>query len=61
MALKRPFPAYRGPEKHVFVYYAHANAATVYPEITSLHCKGDAEGVKKQFGRDESSRVRIYR
>jgi TolB-like protein len=40
VALKRPFPAYNGSEKHVFVCYAHADAATVYPEITELHDDG---------------------
>ncbi len=40
MALTRPFAAYNGPEKHVFVCYAHADAPIVYPEITTLHERG---------------------
>jgi len=37
---KRPFPAYDGPDKQVFVCYSHADAATVLPEITALHERG---------------------
>ena len=36
MSLTPPFAAYNGPEMHVFVCYAHADASIVYPEITLL-------------------------
>lgn len=32
----RPFEAYRGGEPYVFVSYAHADAATVYPDLSFL-------------------------
>ncbi len=38
--LKRPFAAYKGPNNYIFVCYAHADAHTIYPEITMLHDNG---------------------
>ena len=37
---KRPFPAYQGDEPYVFVSYAHADAARVYPMLSYLHEQG---------------------
>ncbi len=37
---KPPFPAYRGNEPYIFVSYAHADKAVVYPEIRLLHERG---------------------
>ena len=37
---KRPFPAYRGDEDYVFVSYAHADSARVYPLLTALRERG---------------------
>ena len=38
--MEAPFPPYRGSEPYVFVCYAHADKATVYPEIHRLHDRG---------------------
>ena len=35
--MEKPFPAYKGDEPYIFVSYAHADDALVYPEIRSLH------------------------
>ena len=37
---QRPFPAYRGDEPYIFVSYAHADAATVYPLLLDLRDRG---------------------
>ena len=37
---KRPFPAYRGDEPYVFVSYAHADSAEVYPLLIALRDMG---------------------
>ncbi|MEJ2090197.1 MAG: TIR domain-containing protein, partial [Gammaproteobacteria bacterium] len=36
----RPFEAYRGNGEYVFVSYAHADAATVYPDLAALQDAG---------------------
>lgn len=36
----RPFAAYRGPDKYVFVSYAHDDAGMVYPELLRLRAAG---------------------
>jgi TolB-like protein len=38
--LERPFPAYDGTERFIFVCYSHDDADLVYPEITRLHESG---------------------
>lgn len=37
---QRPFPAYSGDEPYIFVSYAHADAATVYPLLIDLRDRG---------------------
>ena len=37
---QRPFPAYSGDEPYIFVSYAHADAATVYPLLVDLRDRG---------------------
>ncbi len=37
---QRPFPAYKGDEPYVFVSYAHADSATVYPLLVDLRDRG---------------------
>jgi hypothetical protein len=39
-AMQPPFQAYRGDEPYIFVSYAHADKALVYPEIKALHERG---------------------
>jgi len=36
----RPFPAYRGEEPYIFVSYSHADADSVYPDLTWLQEQG---------------------
>lgn len=36
----RPFPAYKGDEPYVFVSYAHADSAKVYPLLVDLRDRG---------------------
>nr|MDO8118359.1 toll/interleukin-1 receptor domain-containing protein [Candidatus Sigynarchaeota archaeon] len=38
--IESPFPAYQGLEPFIFVSYAHADSARVYPILTSLHDAG---------------------
>ncbi len=38
--MEPPFQAYRGNELYIFVSYAHADKAIVYPEIQLLHDRG---------------------
>jgi|TARA_Y100000310_G_scaffold279711_1_gene298992 TolB-like protein/Flp pilus assembly protein TadD len=38
--MERPFPAYQGEQPYIFVSYAHADAAIVYPEIRRLQEAG---------------------
>ncbi len=38
--MQPPFPAYRGKEPYIFVSYAHADKAIVYPEIQLLNERG---------------------
>lgn len=38
--MNKPFSAYQGEEPYVFVCYAHADAALVYPELAWLHDQG---------------------
>ncbi len=38
--MERPFRAYKGEEPYVFVSYAHADAAVVYPELVRLKEEG---------------------
>ena len=54
MTIQRPFPAYRGPDTHIFVCYAHADAEIVYPEIESLH-------EERERMREEMSRMAVER
>lgn len=37
---QRPFPAYKGDEPYVFVSYAHADSAMVYPMLVDLRDRG---------------------
>jgi|GEM_PF-1898248 len=37
---QRPFPAYKGDEPYIFVSYAHADSARVYPLLTDLRERG---------------------
>lgn len=39
-SMERPFRAYKGEEPYVFVSYAHADAAVVYPELVRLKEEG---------------------
>lgn len=38
--VRKPFAAYEGEEPYVFVCYAHADAGTVYPELSWLRAQG---------------------
>ena len=39
-AIERPFPAYEGDEKYIFISYAHLDAEIVFPEIKKFHDEG---------------------
>lgn len=38
--LERPFIAYEGDERYIFVSYAHADRELIFPEITKFHDEG---------------------
>ena len=38
--MDRPLPAYQGDEPYIFVSYARADEAIVYPEIRWLQAQG---------------------
>ncbi len=38
--MERPFRAYKGEDPYIFVSYAHADAALVYPELVRLKAHG---------------------
>ncbi len=38
--MEKPFPAYKGPGPYLFACYAHADAATVYPDLLWLKQAG---------------------
>jgi hypothetical protein len=42
MSMDRPLSAYQGEERFTFICYAHADVASVYPELAWL----DGEGVR---------------
>jgi hypothetical protein len=40
LSMERPFRAYKGEDPYIFVSYAHADAALVYPELVRLKAHG---------------------
>ncbi len=40
VSLPAPFEAYSGDDPYIFVSYAHADGAMVFPELTYLHDQG---------------------
>ncbi len=47
LSMERPFQAYKGEDPYIFVSYAHADAALVYPELVRLKETDSTSGTTK--------------